>query len=356
MRPPSELPGTMPSATARAATRAGGLLLGLAILATGGWGVLALAVAGPAPPALRLALAAGFGAAALAALASTALRRWRSVALYAMAWAAALAWYFNLAPSNNRDWVTENARLPRATVAGKLVTVHDIRNFGYRSETDFTPAYYDKRFDLDQLEGVDLVAVYWMGPHIAHVMLSFGFAGGDRLAISIEARKEKGEGYSTVNGFFRQYELYYVVADERDVIGLRTNIRNDPPEQVYIYPLRGGREEARRLFMAYIDQINALAARPEFYNSLTTNCTTNIWVASRVNADHVPFSWKILASGHVPEYLYEQGRLAGADRPFAELQRQAFANGRAQAAGIGADFSRVIRDAGAPSRIAPRAP
>lgn len=318
--------------------------------------MLALAVAGPPHPALRIALAAGFGAAALAALVALALRRWRGLALYGALFAAALAWYFSLAPSNDRDWVTENARLPRATVDGKLITVHDIRNFSYRSETDFTPAYYDKRFDLDQLEGVDLVAVYWMGPHIAHVMLSFGFAGGDHLAISIEARKEKGEGYSTVNGFFRQYELYYVMADERDVIGLRTNVRNDPPEQVYIYPLRGGREEARRLFMAYIGQINALAAAPAFYNSLTTNCTTNIWLHSLVNPQHVPFSWKILASGHVPEYLHEQGRLAGADRPFAELQLQAFANGRAQAAGIGADFSRVIRDAAAPTRIAPRAP
>ena len=340
----------------RVARSAGRAVLGLAVVASGGWGVLALAVSGPPSPTLRIALAAGFGVAALAALASLVLRRWRGLALYGMAFAAALAWYFNLAPSNDRDWVTENAVLPRATVAGKLITVHNIRNFSYRSETDFTLAYYDKRFDLDQLVGVDLVAVYWMGPHIAHVMLSFAFAGGDQLAISIEARKEKGEGYSTINGFFRQYELYYVVADERDVIGLRTNVRNDPPEQVYIYPLRGGIDEARRLFMAYIGQINALAAKPAFYNSLTTNCTTNIWLHGQVNPQYVPFSWKILASGHVPEYLHEQGRLAGEEWPFAELQRHAFANGRAQAAGISADFSRVIRDAGAPTRIAPRAP
>ena len=280
----------------------------------------------------------------MAALASLVLRRWRGLALYGMVFAAALAWYFNLAPSNDRDWVTENAVLPRATVAGKLITVHNIRNFSYRSETDFTLAYYDKRFDLDQLVGVDLVAVYWMGPHIAHVMLSFAFAGGEQLAISIEARKEKGEGYSTINGFFRQYELYYVVADERDVIGLRTNARNDPPEQVYIYPLRGGIDEARRLFMAYIGQINALALRPAFYNSLTTNCTSNIWLNSRVNPEHVPFSWKVLASGHVPEFLFEQGRLASGGPDFAEIQRRALVNARAQAAGTAEDFSRRIRD------------
>jgi len=344
------------SAARRAGAFIGLSLLGLALLSTGAWGVLALAVSGPANAALRFGLAAGFGIAALAALVALALRRWRALAAYAALFVAALAWYFSLAPSNERDWVTENAVLARATVAGDIVTVHNIRNFSYRTETDFTPAYHDKRFDLRQLEGVDLVSVYWMGPHVAHVFLSFAFAGGEHLAVSIEARKEKGEGYSTVNGFFRQYELYYVVADERDVIGLRSNVRADPPEQVYIYRLQGRTEAARRVFMAYIDQINALAERPQFYNSLTTNCTTNIWVASRVNAEHVPFSWKILASGHVPEYLYEQGRLAGGELPFAELQRRAFVNGRAQAAGIVPDFSRRIRDLAAPSTLPPRLP
>jgi hypothetical protein len=334
----------------RAARLAGLWLLGAGLLAVGAWGVLALAVSGPQNPALRMGLAAGFGVASLAALASLVVGRWRwrGLALYALVFAAALAWYFSLTPSNDRDWVPENAVLPTATVDGDLVTLHNIRNFSYRSETDFTPAYYDKRFDLRQLEGVDLVAVYWMGPHIAHVFLSFAFAGGDHLAISIEARKEKGEGYSTVNGFFRQYELHYVVADERDVIGLRTNHRANPPEYVHVYRLDGRLAEGRRLFMEYVQQINAVAARPVFYNSLTTNCTTTLWLHNRVNPEHVPFSWKILASGHVPEYLHEHGRLAGG-LPFAELQQRALVNARAQAAGDATDFSLRIRDAAAQS-------
>jgi len=322
------------------------VLLGLLVAAVGAWGVLALAVSGPPAQAVRFGLAAAFGAAALATLIALAFHRWRwrACAAFAVLFAAALAWYFGIEPSNQRDWVTENAVLPRATVEGDMVTVHNIRNFTYRTETDFTPAYYDKRYDLRQLEGVDLVASYWMGPHIAHVFLSFAFAGGEHLAVSIEARKEKGEGYSTVNGFFRQYELYYVVADERDLIGLRTNHRADPPEQVYLYRLQGQKESARRLFMDYIDKINALNKQPAFYNSLTTNCTTNIWLSSRVNAEHLPFSWKILASGHVPQYLHENGRLADGKLPFAELQQRALVNPRAQAAGAAADFSRRIRD------------
>ena len=168
--------------------------------------------------------------------------------------AVLLVWYFGIEPSNERDWQTDVAVLPYATIEGDMVTVHNIRNFDYRSETDYTPAYYDKRFDLRKLEGVDLVAVYWMGPAIAHTFVSFAFAGGDHLAISIETRKEKGEGYSTLKGFFRQYELYYVVADERDVIRLRTNYRHDPPEDVYVYRVQGPIENGRRLFMEYIKQ------------------------------------------------------------------------------------------------------
>ena len=154
------------------------------------------------------------------------------------------------------------AVLPYATIEGDVVTVHNIRNFDYRSETDYTPAWYDKRFDVRDLVGVDLVAVYWMGPAIAHTFLSFEFAGGEHLAISIETRKEQGEGYSTLKGFFRQYELFYVVADERDVIRLRTNYRHDPPEDTYVYRVQAPIENLRRLFLEYMRQVNLLTTQP----------------------------------------------------------------------------------------------
>ena len=188
----------------------------------GVWGTLALTYSGPRNDAVRYSLAVLFAAASLVALIALIFRRWRwrAFAAYLVLFMALLVWYFGLEPSNERDWQTDVAVLPYATIEGDVVTVHNIRNFDYHTETDYTPAYYDKRFDLRKLEGVDVVAVYWMGPAIAHVFLSFAFAGGDHLAISIETRKEKGEGYSTLKGFFRQYELYYVVADERDVIPL----------------------------------------------------------------------------------------------------------------------------------------
>ena len=221
--------------------------------------------------------------------------------------------------------------------------MHNIRNFSYRSEYDYQPAYYDQDYDLNQLQGVDLVSSYWMGPAIAHVFLSFAFADGKHLAVSIETRKENTESYSTLKGFFRQYELFYVVADERDVLKLRTNYRQDPPEQTYLYRLKGSIESGRQLFLEYMHNINALKQQPQFYNSLTTNCTTAIWMTMRDNPQPVPFSWKILASGYLPEYLYEQGLLHTDGLSFAELQRWALLNPRAQAIGDAEDFSHLIR-------------
>ena len=328
----------------RASKVAGFLLLGLVLLAIGVWGVMALWYFDNANAVLRAVLAIAFALATLATLVALALRHWRwrlLTAFLALFVLLVLCWSA-LVPSNNRDWQPETAVLPYATIDGDLVTMHNIRNFDYRTETDFTPSYYTKTFDLRQLDSVDLVAVYWMGPQIAHIFLSFGFGGRDYLAISIEARKPRGEEFSTLKGFFRQYELYYVVADERDVIRLRTNYRRSPHEEVHIYRIHGLTENARLLFRTYLDKINALNVRPEFYNSLTTNCTTNIWLQSRVIPGHLPLSWKVLISGHVPEYLYEAGKL-DTDVPFAESQKRSIVNARAQAADRAADFSQRIR-------------
>ncbi len=267
----------------------------------------------------------------------------RSILLFSCGFALVILWFFSIQPTNDRDWQQETALLSWADIDGDRITVHNIRNFDYRTETDFTPAYYDKQFNLNQLQSVDVIAVYWMGPAIAHVFLSFGFAGGDYLPISIEARKVRGEGYSTLKGFFRQYELYYVVADERDVIRLRTNYRHDPTENAYLYRVHGSIDDGKRLFLAYMEKLNSLKNTPAFYNSLTTNCSTNIWFNARVNPDHLPFSWKILISGYIPEYLYEEGRL-DTSLPFAELQKRAHINARAQAADAAADFSMRIRE------------
>jgi hypothetical protein len=334
-----------PGGIARRAARAVGLLvIGLLMLALSGWGVLALHFWDHAHPTLRDALAAAWGLASLALIAGFSLRRWRwrSLGIFAGAFALLLAAWSAIAPSNDRDWEPENAVLAYADIDGERVTLHNIRNFNYRTDTDFTPAYYDRKFDLRQLDAVDMFTVYWAGPAIAHVLLSFGFTDGAHVAFSIETRREKGQAYSSIAGFFRQYTLYYAVGDERDIVRVRTNYRHDPTERVYLYRLRGSEAAAQRLFLAYLQEINALRQHAEWYNTLTSNCTNSIWWMSRLNPGHVPYSWKVLVSGHLPEYLYEQGKL-DTSLPFAELQRRAYVNRRAQAADQAADFSERIR-------------
>jgi len=321
----------------------GRLVLALAVAAGGLWGVLALRYSDLSPAWLRATVTAGFGLLALLTLGAVVVRRRRAIALAVLgvAFVALLLYWRSIAPSNDRDWAPEVARVPRATIAGDLITLHDIRNFDYRTETDFTPAYYDRTFDLRRLDALDLVTSYWMGPAIAHVFLSFGF-GEDHVAVSVEARKEHGEGYSSVQGFFRRYELIYVVGDERDLIRVRTNYRRDPPEDVYLYRVRAPSENARRLFLEYVRAINELAERPRFYDTLTTNCTTTILLNTRVNPEHLPLSWKVLLSGHAAEYAYEWRRL-DTSMPFPELQRRSRINEAARAADQATDFSRRIR-------------
>ena len=319
------------------------VVAGLAIVVATGWGAGVLFYLGPGSGGVRRVLAWSFAALGLLALGSLVVRRvrrWAAIGFVA-GFALVLFTWGSATPSNDRDWQPEVAVLPFATFEGDRVTVHHIRNFDYRTETDFTPAYDTRTFDLRRLDRVDLFAVYWMGPAIAHLFVSFGF-GDEHLAISIEARKDRTKPYATVPGFFRQYELVYIVADERDVIRVRTNYRKSPPEEVYLFRIVGPLENGRRLFLDYMREINALREHPRFYNTLTTNCTTMILAHAAVNPGSMPYSWKVLLSGYAPEYAYNQGRL---DRSvsFAELKRRGHVNALAQAADHASDFSRRIR-------------
>jgi hypothetical protein len=323
------------------------VLAGLVMAVVTVWGALVLYYLAPGSVGVRTAVAWSFAALGLVAVVALFVRRTRRLTgiAFAVALVPVLTVWGSATPSNDRDWQPEVAELPYATIDGDLVSVHNIRNFDYRTETDFTPAYYDRTFDLRRLDQVDLLASYWMGPAIAHLFVTFGF-GDDHLAISIEVRKDRTRPYATLPGLFRQYELVYVVADERDAIRVRTNYRTDPPEEVYLFHLIGPIENGRRLFLDYMRDINELREHPRFYNTLTTNCTTMILAHAAVNPGHLTYSWKVLASGYTPEYAYEQGRL---DRslPFDELKRRAHINATARAADQAPDFSRRIR-AGAP--------
>jgi hypothetical protein len=316
------------------------LIAATAVVLLTAWAALAIHYS-DLSPTIRNPLAIAFVVGTAVACAVLPRRR-RTLVGFLVAFAVVVVWWLRIAPSNDRDWQRDVVRLPWADVNGERITIHDIRNFDYRSESDYTPRWYDATFDLADLRSADLIAVYWMGDAIAHVMVSFGFTGDRYLAVSIETRKERGESYSTLAGFFKQYELIYVVADERDVIRLRTSFR-EPREDVYVYRVQVPRENVRRFFLDYIRSINELKDHPAFYNTLTTNCTTAVLVHTRVNPGSPPLSWKVLLSGYVPAYAYELGRL-DTSLPFDELRRRSRVNERAVAADDEPDFSRRIRE------------
>jgi len=303
------------------------------------WAVLAVWFDGPLRRPLAAAAAAVVAAGALAALVR--VRPFaRALALALVPPLAVLAWGLTLEPRNDRDWQADVARTPTAEVEGDVAVVHDVRNFDYRSETDFTERWETREYDLSTLRGVDLFVSQWGPRLIAHTIMSWDFGDARPLAASIETRKEKGESYSAVRGFFRQYELVYVAADERDVVRLRTSFRG---ETVYLYHLAASPEAARALLLQYFDAMNALAARPAWYNAATHSCTTTIFRNLKVIAPGSRFDWRLLANGRLHELAYERGRL-DTSLPLAELHARSDVTARAKTCADRDDFSACIRE------------
>ncbi len=318
---------------------AGWSLLWLVMLLMTVWGGIALFYSDLSPHVRPWAAALfGVGAPLLPLLVRP---RSRGILAFFALFALLVAWWLTIPPSNNRDWQPDLKSLPWAEIAGDRVTIHNIRNCDYRSESDFTCHYYDRSFDLRRLKTLDLFMVYWGSPFIAHTMLSFGFEGEGYVCLSIETRKEIGEEYSTIKGFFKQYELTYIVADERDVVRLRTNFRK---EDVYLYPLKATPEFIRHVLLDYLKEVNSLHDRPQWYNAFTSNCTTSILGHVIPYTKKNLVDWRIIVNGFLGEMLYEQGSV-DQSLPFAELKQRSHVNSKAQAADKDAAFSRRIRDA-----------
>lgn len=244
-------------------------------------------------------------------------------------------------PSNDRRWQPDQAVLAYADFDGERVTVHNIRNCTYFTADDYLVDHYDKTFDLSELESVDFIMVPFADtPLLGHTMLSFGFAGRDYLCVSVEIRKEQGESYHPLKGLFRQYEIMYVVGDERDLVGLRSNHRLD---NVYVYRARTTKARVRELFLDVMRRVNQLAAEPEFYHTLTNNCSTNIRDhINRLVPERVPYDYRVLLPGYSDELAYDLA-LLDTDVSFAETKRRARANYQAFLYRDSPNFSVLIR-------------
>ena len=286
---------------------------------------------------LRLVLAVDVAAFSVWALWLT--RRPRMRWAFAGLFLVVLVWFITIRPSHDRPWRPEVAVMPRAIIDGDRVRITGFRNFDYRSGDDFTERWEEREVSLSRLTSLDFYISYWSVGSFAHTFVSFNFDNAPPVCISIEIRPEVGESFAPVPALFKQFELIYVVGAERDIVGVRTNHRN---EEVYLYHIRTAPENARRLFLVYLDRINELADRPEWYNLLSNNCTLNI--VRYANAAGRVGRWDIrhLLNGWADRYLYAAGWL-DTSLPFEELRARSRINDAARAAGDSPDFSRRIR-------------
>lgn len=313
----------------------------IACLAGTGWAAIAL-VFDVRHPGLGALLATAFALTIAIELIKTRASRWGF-----STWIAGIAgvaiWWFNISPSNNQHWQPDVAKLPWLERSGDHVTLHNLRDCDYRSETNYKPRWKTETLNISQIRGVDLFLSSWGSPWIAHAIVSFQTADGKYLAMSIEGRKRVGQSYSALRGFFRQYNLIYVVAEERDVVRLRTNFRKD--ECVRLYHTKTNPRDAQRLFLAYLDWITEAAKMPEWYNALTSNCTSGIvsYLRRAKVGGLSRWDWRALLNGHGDEMLYDLGDLSSGGLSFAELRKQALINEAAQRADDAPDFSRRVR-------------
>ncbi|KQY22527.1 DUF4105 domain-containing protein [Rhizobium sp. Root482] len=328
------------------------LAVALIVVVVTAWGSLALWYRLPLPGAGR-AIGAGvflvFGLFIVAAL--TSRLRIRAILSFTVVFALIIVWWGSIKPEASAAWSPDVARQVTGSINGNSLTLTDVRDFAWRSNADFTERWTTRTYDVSKVKTVDLFMSYWAGPKIAHVIFSFGFEGGEQLPWSIEVRHKAGGAFSPLADLFKNDPLVILAADERDVVGVRSNMRG---EDVQIYRLRASPEQARKLLLEYVAEANALAKTPRFYNSITTNCTTSVAKLMRVAGDKVPFDWRLIVNGYLPDYAYDRGAI-DTSMPLARLREIAKIDERAQADGLSPEFSRAIRF-GVPSPTAVATP
>jgi hypothetical protein len=301
------------------------------------WATLAIYYSNLPWAGLRLALAGAFAAFAVWAL-WLSRRRSMSVAFLVL-FLGVVAWWISISPTHDREWRPEVAVMPRAIIDGDRVRITGVRNFDYRTRNDFQVRYEEREVSLSHLTGIDFYVSYWSEGLVGHTFLSFIFDNASPLSISIETRPEVGEGFAPIASLFKQFELIYVVGEERDLVGVRANHRR---ETVYLYRLNTSADDARRLLLIYLARINELAERAEFYHLLSNSCTINIIRYANAAGRVGRFDIRHLLNGLVDSYLYHSGRV-DTTLPFDELRRRSLINEAAQAADGAPDFSQRIR-------------
>jgi hypothetical protein len=314
------------------------LFLSLTVALVAAWGALALWF--KTPRGVRIIGAVLWSAFAVACIgAFWCGRLGTGVAAFALAHGLLLIWWKSLRPSNDREWADDVARTVGGKIDGNVVTLDKVRDFEWRSNSDYTPRWSTRSYDLARLHSLDMIVSVWARPSIAHMLISFGFSGDDYVAFSVEIRRDKLQSFSEVGGFFKEFELVVIAADERDIVRLRTNVRR---EQTHLYRLNLEPAVMRALFLAYVAEANTLVREPRFYHTILRNCTTVLYRMLRRIVRRLPFSYRVLLSGYMPEYFYGIGYL-DQRYPLEELRALGYVSERGRLADASPTYSTDIR-------------
>ena len=264
---------------------------------------------------------------------------WQGLLIYLVLHGALLVWWNNLIPSNNHQWEEDVAQMTSGSIEGDQVTLFNVRNFDWHSETEYTPRWETREYDLSKLTSVDMLTSHWGMDAIADVLVSYGFDDGQFVTFSVEIRKKKGQQFSETAGFFKQYELSILATDERDAIGVRPNVRG---EDTFLYRIDMPADIRKKLFLSYIEQANQLQKEPRFYNTVTTNCTTLVFGMMQHISGGLPLDARLLLTGYLPSYIQElDGLTDGFD--LAQLRSAGRITERSKQAGQSSNYSKIIR-------------
>ena len=264
---------------------------------------------------------------------------WGWAGLFSLTLIVAL-WYQSLAPRQNRNWAPDVAHIVKGAIAGDRVFLENVRAFRWESaDVASVKEWRSRDVDLGDLAGVDMITSSWGNPKIAHLLLSFRFAHAEPITFSVEIRREEGEQFSALGGFFRQFELSLIAADEADILQWRAVPRG---EDVELYKLKLSHQQMRQLFLGFVKYGNELNREPVWYNTLTANCATVVWRLASVVSRELPMDVALLLPGLLPEYINRIGALEG-HGTLAEKRARAKISERARQMPIGEDFSSYIR-------------
>ncbi|QTP59335.1 DUF4105 domain-containing protein [Billgrantia antri] len=316
-----------------------GILVTLLLTLGMAWGAAALWFRLPWSRNQRRVAVAGWGIAALVLLWLGVRGQWLANATQLLLLVGLTTWWFRLRPAHDRPWSDDVACLATGEVRDNRLTMHHVRDFDWRTRDDAEVRWEKRSYDLDRLDSVDMIVSSWGRPGVAHVMVSFGFEGETFVVFSVEVRRLKGERFSEIGGFFRQYELAIVAADERDAVGLRSKVRG---ERVSLFRLRMPQSAMRSLLLAYVDEANALAESPRFYNTITANCTTLIFAMARGIGARLPLDYRLLVTDRLPGYAFKVGGL-WPGFTLSELEAGGRIDERARRVHRAPDFSQRIR-------------